>query len=236
MVTLREAAEQALDWIATKPEDRTISAGRMVGILTLALEAEQQDEPVAYRHLHEDGWEYYDAPTGSDCNGCQPLYNRPQPVQQPLTQQRIQELADKISGYANNKIVGTPEAWDSRQLGADPSTARRASPEAEAALDALRQALAEQQAEPVATVSIELIGSRTTVDIEWGDRLHELGAGNHKLYIAPQPAQQPLTDKQIDAAVAPLYQNSAAQRMGRADDIATARAIERAHRITGETK
>jgi hypothetical protein len=47
---------------------------------------------------------------------------------------------------------------------------------------------------------------------------------------------RPLTDEQIDAAVAPLYQNSVAQRMGRADDIATARAIERAHGITGETK
>lgn len=37
---------------------------------------------------------------------------------------------------ALNKIAGTPGAWDDRQLGADPSTARRASPEAEAALDA----------------------------------------------------------------------------------------------------
>lgn len=31
-------------------------------------------QPVAYRHLHEDGWEYYDAPTGSDCPDCEPLY------------------------------------------------------------------------------------------------------------------------------------------------------------------
>lgn len=31
-------------------------------------------EPVAYRHMHDDGWEYYDAPTGSDCKECQPLY------------------------------------------------------------------------------------------------------------------------------------------------------------------
>ena len=31
--------------------------------------------PVAYRHLHEDGYEYYDAPTGEDCDGCEPLYS-----------------------------------------------------------------------------------------------------------------------------------------------------------------
>lgn len=31
-------------------------------------------EPVAYRHYHEDGWEYYDAPTGEDCKYCEPLY------------------------------------------------------------------------------------------------------------------------------------------------------------------
>lgn len=50
---------------------------------------------------------------------------------------------------------------------------------------------------------------------------------------APQPvAREPLTDKQIEAAVAPLYKDRAAQLMGRADDIATARAIELAHGIT----
>lgn len=38
-------------------------------------------EPVAYRHMHDDGWEYYDAPTGSDCAGCVPLYTTPQPTQ-----------------------------------------------------------------------------------------------------------------------------------------------------------
>ena len=35
------------------------------------------NEPVAYRHLHEDCWEYYDAPTGEDCVDCEPLYTRP---------------------------------------------------------------------------------------------------------------------------------------------------------------
>lgn len=37
-------------------------------------------EPVAYRHLHEDGWEYYDAPTGSDCSSCKALFTTPQPA------------------------------------------------------------------------------------------------------------------------------------------------------------
>ena len=35
------------------------------------------NEPVAYRHLHKDGWEYYDAPTGEDCKDCIPLYTHP---------------------------------------------------------------------------------------------------------------------------------------------------------------
>lgn len=38
-------------------------------------------EPVAYRHLHEDGWEYYDAPTGSDCFFCEALFTTPQQTQ-----------------------------------------------------------------------------------------------------------------------------------------------------------
>lgn len=38
---------------------------------------EPVQEPVAYRHLHEDGWEYYDAPTGEDCAECQALYTPP---------------------------------------------------------------------------------------------------------------------------------------------------------------
>lgn len=33
-----------------------------------------ETEPVAYRCLQDDGWQYFDAPTGSDCPDCQPLY------------------------------------------------------------------------------------------------------------------------------------------------------------------
>ena len=36
------------------------------------------DAPVvAYRHLMEDGWEYFDAPTGDDCPKCVPLIVKP---------------------------------------------------------------------------------------------------------------------------------------------------------------
>lgn len=38
--------------------------------------AASEQKPVAYRHLHEDGWEYYDAPTGDDCSKCEPLFTR----------------------------------------------------------------------------------------------------------------------------------------------------------------
>lgn len=45
----------------------------------------------------------------------------------------------------------------------------------------------------------------------------------------PQQAQlQALSYEEIDAAVAPLYKNSAAQRMGRIDDISTAKVIQSA--------
>lgn len=62
-------------------------------------------EPVAYRHMHDDGWEYYDAPTGSDCPGCEPLYTTPQPTKAragavPLTKEqrsRIVLTADTVS-------------------------------------------------------------------------------------------------------------------------------------------
>jgi len=47
--------------------------------------------------MHDDGWEYYDAPTGSDCPGCKPLYTTPQPTQVqagavPLTDEQIKAM------------------------------------------------------------------------------------------------------------------------------------------------
>lgn len=53
------------------------------------------NEPVVYRHFHgeENGeWEYYDAPTGDDCEGCQPLFTTP-----PDQSQRIKELESQLS-------------------------------------------------------------------------------------------------------------------------------------------
>lgn len=47
-----------------------------------------------------------------------------------------------------------------------------------------------------------------------------------------QARREPLTDAQIDAAMAPLYMNRVAQRMGRSDDVRAVRAIEAAHGIT----
>jgi hypothetical protein len=98
----------------------------------------------------------------------------------------------------------------------------------QAEFDLAMRLQAEQQDEPFGYFRAEPFG--------WTD-CAETDEAAVALYDRPQqPAQQPLTEEQIDAAVAPLYQNSAAQRMGRADDIATARAIEHAHGITGETK
>ena len=40
--------------------------------------AKYRDAPVvAYRHLMEDGWEYFDAPTSNDCPKCVPLIVKP---------------------------------------------------------------------------------------------------------------------------------------------------------------
>jgi hypothetical protein len=105
MSTLKQAAQQALDWIATKPEDRTISAGRMVGILTLALEAEQQDEPVGWmwRRTYKTGgqhWEFClskfaaedlaaDSASLENKDEVLPIYTHPQAAQQPLSDEQI---------------------------------------------------------------------------------------------------------------------------------------------------
>ena len=57
-----------------------------------------KNEPVAYRHLHEDGWEYYDAPTGEDCEGCIPLYTHP--VKE-LTDNEVEEIEWVLKKYFN---------------------------------------------------------------------------------------------------------------------------------------
>ena len=47
------------------------------------------------------------------------------------------------------------------------------------------QPLGEQ--EPVAWLTIEVMGSRTKVDVEWEDQLQKLPSGIYKLYTNPQP-------------------------------------------------
>ena len=47
------------------------------------------------------------------------------------------------------------------------------------------QPLGEQ--EPVAWLTIEVMGPRTRVDVEWGDQLQKLPSGIYKLYTNPQP-------------------------------------------------
>lgn len=55
-------------------------------------------EPVAYRHLHDDGWEYYDAPTGSDCSSCKALFTAPQQSQS--VADALEEAAKLCDDYA----------------------------------------------------------------------------------------------------------------------------------------
>jgi hypothetical protein len=63
------------------------------------------NEPVAYRHLHEDGWEYYDAPTGEDCKDCIALYTHP-----------AKTLTDEeIIAISNGCLVGAT-AWHNPDL------------------------------------------------------------------------------------------------------------------------
>ena len=57
--------------------DMEKSEAWMAGYAQGLKRAAEQAQPVAYRHLHEDGWEYYDAPTADDCAECQPLYTTP---------------------------------------------------------------------------------------------------------------------------------------------------------------
>ena len=61
MTDLEKAARQARDWIAERPEDRAISAGKMVSILTSALQQPAQQEP--FKQLAQDSfmslWQNY---------------------------------------------------------------------------------------------------------------------------------------------------------------------------------
>jgi len=91
------------------------------------------------------------------------------------------------------------------------------------ALQALRQAIdAWQQSEPVASIYVTPAGER-----EIDDWRVDLPIGRNLLYANPQPAQQPLTEEQINALLL---------AWGRGDDgfHGFARAIEAMHGIGGE--
>lgn len=62
----------------------------------------EQGEAVAYRHLHDDGWEYYDAPTGSDCSSCKALFTTPQQPQSVAG--ALEEAAKICDDYANSNF------------------------------------------------------------------------------------------------------------------------------------
>lgn len=76
--------------------------------------AEAMQEPVAYRHLHEDGWEYYDSPTGEDCTGCQPLYTHPAPS----VNTALLDVVKRIRQWDALDIPDTDGAFWKRELDA----------------------------------------------------------------------------------------------------------------------
>jgi hypothetical protein len=80
--------------------------------------AKYRDAPVvAYRHLMEDGWEYFDAPTGDDCPKCVPLIVKPGTklyTLPPTAEQIANETAEACAKYVNRFLNGDgiqDEAW-----------------------------------------------------------------------------------------------------------------------------
>lgn len=55
--------------------------------------------------------------------------------------------------------------------------------------------------EPVAWLTIEVMGPRTKVDVEWEDQLQKLPSGIYKLYTNPQTKREPLTNEQVKAGL-----------------------------------
>jgi len=87
-----------------------------------------EQKAVAYRHLHEDGYEYYDAPTGSDCSECEPLYaaaelRRLHAVNQMLLERvrdavhALDALTDRIDGTGFSESDEFNRALDEIDLG-----------------------------------------------------------------------------------------------------------------------
>ena len=110
--------------------------------------------------------------------------------------------------------------------------------------EALRAALEQSQAvtnchqsdypqgeqETVAWLTIEVMGPRTKVDVEWEDQLQKLPSGIYKLYTSPQPRREPLTDEQI-GKIGSEHEKFTKGGSEWFDRWTFARAIEAAHNI-----
>ena len=127
-------------------------------------------------------------PTTEDSSVVQPQAN--QPAMTPIAQRKLDSLLTEgytISGYSiyheqkhqHGFVTGAGLVGWWKPDGAE-----------------YPQPLGEQ--EPVAWLTIEVMGPRTKVDVEWEDQLQKLTSGIYKLYTRPQPKREPLTDEEID--------------------------------------
>ena len=120
MTTLREAAQQALEALEYHVEQtRSIwKTSQAIDALRAAL-AQEEQELVAYRHSHDGEWEYYDAPTGEDCAGCQPLYTHPPRREwQWLTEEEMYGLYRRAGLEAYYPMDNLVQGDYSRKIGA----------------------------------------------------------------------------------------------------------------------
>lgn len=99
----RDALRLALDALESykQPIYSHAPIDAAIHAIRAALAEQPSAEPVAYRHLHEDGWEYYDAPTGADCDGCEPLYTAPPAPPQPSAEPVAPVLLRTFVGFTD---------------------------------------------------------------------------------------------------------------------------------------
>ena len=80
-------------------------------MLSAAPEPVQQEaKPVAYRHMMDDGWEYFDAPTGEDCKGCHALYLAPPTESAIRADERERALEDAAKWFQGRDMDYTGSA------------------------------------------------------------------------------------------------------------------------------
>lgn len=114
---LRAAVQQACDWISEEPGRRPISAGRLLVTLTNALAAAPQSqgeqEPLAWIRTEWSSRNVtFDGPPAVPSvrdeltkPAWTPLYTRPQPKRQPLTEMEIVELRQLTPGTLDVQFV-----------------------------------------------------------------------------------------------------------------------------------